>query len=487
MNDSIWRESFHMTQKKTHEEFVLQLQSINSDIEVIDRYAGATTKISFRCKKCGHMWETKPSLVLGGRGCPECGKKKIGDALRKSNAAFVSELCSVNPDIEALEEYRGNREKIILKCKVCGNKWRAAPHDLLSGHGCPKCGYERQKKAQRHSNEAFLRQLEKSNPNISVLDDYVNNHTKIRFQCKDCGKIWATVPNSVLLGHGCPKCARSSTSFLEQVILASFSQVLGEDAVFSRDRMLIGMELDIVIPSLKVAYEPGSWAWHYNKKARDLEKRTRCEEKGYRLIFIYTDYKNDVLPFDTDCYIWPGNLGNSDWKDTKNVVNGLLLEQGIELSRRQWDEVRATALEFSRKKTTAEYIKEVYSVNPQIKVIGQYYDNSVKVDFECLVCGNKWSAAPGSVLSGHGCPVCGTRRTADAIRKTHDQFVCEMAIRNPKVTILGKYTRNKTKILCECVDCGNRWEAMPQNLLKGQGCPKCGRIRAANKNRKRHD
>jgi len=30
--------------------------------------------------------------LLSGRGCPECGKKKIGDALRKSNESFISWL-----------------------------------------------------------------------------------------------------------------------------------------------------------------------------------------------------------------------------------------------------------------------------------------------------------------------------------------------------------------------------------------------------------
>lgn len=476
-----------MSKRKTHEQFIEELREVDQSIEVLDQYKTAITKMQVRCSVCGHLWETNPSSLLLGRGCPECGKKKIGNALRKSNADFVSELYAINPDIVPLEEYTGNRGKMLLHCNCCGNEWKSTPHDLLSGHGCPKCGYERQKNAQRRSNKDFLLQLNTVNPNITVLDEYVNNHTRIRFQCKECGKIWTTVPNSVLLGHGCPKCARSSTSFLEQVILYAFSQALGEKCVISRDRNLIGMELDVVIPSLKIAYEPGSWAWHYNKKTRDLEKRNRCEEKGYRLISIYTNYKKRGSPFDSDCYTFPINLGNSNWKETRNFVNKLLYEHGIDLKEEQWEKVRTSALEDSRRKTHAEYIDELQIVNPSIKVLGKYCDSSVKVDYECLICGKKWSALPGSVLSGHGCPACGMRRTLDAIRKTHDQFVSEMNNINPKVIILGKYSGNKQKLLCKCTDCDNQWEMTPQNLLKGQGCPKCGRIRAANKNRKTHD
>ena len=473
-----------MSKRKTQKQFIEELQEVNPSIEVLGQYKTAITKIQVKCKKCGNIWDTKPSSLLCGRGCPECGKKKVGMALRKSNQAFISELSAINPDIVPLEEYRGNKEKILLRCKICGNEWNSKPHDLLSGHGCPACGYERQKKLQRYSNEEFLNRLKTVGSDIEALDEYVNNHTKIRFQCKICGNQWKTVPNSILSGHGCPNCARSSTSFFEQVIFYAFSKILGEDAVLSRDRELIGMELDIVIPSLKIAYEPGSWAWHYNKKTRDIEKRKRCTEKGYQLIVIYTDYKKDTPPFETNCYICSTNLGNSNWSETKAFAKRLLSEQGLLLEEEKWEEVRTLALEKSRRKTNKEYIEELRRINPDIRVIGEYRDNSTKVKYECLVCGKKWMTMPGSVLSGYGCPSCGSQRSADSKRKTHGQFVLELQEINPKVTVLGNYINNKTKILCECKDCKNRWEMIPQNLLRGQGCPKCGRIRAANKNKK---
>lgn len=476
-----------MSRRKTHEQFVKELQEINTTVEVLGQYETALTKIQVKCSVCGKLWESKPSSLLNGRGCPDCANRRKRDALRKSTSDFIADLFAVNQNIEVLDEYYGNEEKIFLHCKVCGNEWVTTPHTLLSGHGCPMCGYERQKNAQRHSHNKFLLDLENVNSDIEVLDEYVNNHTKIRFQCRTCGRIWKTVPNSVLSGHGCPDCARSSTSFLEQVIFQSFCIALGEDAVISRDRNLIGMELDVVIPSLNVAYEPGSWAWHYNKKESDTKKRDRCKEIGYQLITIFTDYKLKDAPFDNNCYTCVHNLGNSNWEETKSFVKKLLYDQNLALSDDQWENVKEIAVEKSRKRTNEEYIEALYVVNPKIKVVGKYFDNSTKVAFQCMACGTVWKAMPGSVLSGHGCPKCGTLRSANAKRKSHEEFISEMERLSPNIIILGKYVDTKTKILCECCVCGNRWEMRPQNLLKGQGCPKCGRIRAAKRNSKTHN
>ena len=88
-----------MSVRKTHEQFVDELQAINPCIKVLGRYITATTKIQVRCEECGNIWDTMPSTLLCGRGCPECGKKKVSAALRKSNQEFTTKLSAVNPDI----------------------------------------------------------------------------------------------------------------------------------------------------------------------------------------------------------------------------------------------------------------------------------------------------------------------------------------------------------------------------------------------------
>lgn len=56
-------------------------------------------------------------------------------------------------------------------------------------------------------------------------------------------------------------------------------------------------------------------------------------------------------------------------------------------------------------------------------------------------------------------------------RKTHEEFIEELKIINPNITILGTYVNNKTKICC----CKNEhiWYSRPDHLLNGSGCPIC--------------
>ena len=46
---------------------------------------------------------------------------------------------------------------------------------------------------------------------------------------------------------------------------------------------------------------------------------------------------------------------------------------------------------------------------------------------------------------------------------------------------------NKNKIVCLCKVCNHEWYGLPNNLLRGQGCPVCSRKRATDKQRKTHD
>lgn len=53
----------------------------------------------------------------------------------------------------------------------------------------------------------FLELLKNKNISYKPLDIYVNNRTKIRFQCdKNQSHIWYSTPSNILNGRGCPIC-----------------------------------------------------------------------------------------------------------------------------------------------------------------------------------------------------------------------------------------------------------------------------------------
>lgn len=64
-----------------------------------------------------------------------------------------------------------------------------------------------QRQKRTKGKERFIREMTEINPNIDILGKYVNNKTKVHCRCKICGYEWKPVPSSLLRGHGCPKCA----------------------------------------------------------------------------------------------------------------------------------------------------------------------------------------------------------------------------------------------------------------------------------------
>lgn len=58
-------------------------------------------------------------------------------------------------------------------------------------------------------------------------------------------------------------------------------------------------------------------------------------------------------------------------------------------------------------------------------------------------------------------------------RKTHEQYVAEVAVINPNIEVVGKYIDANTKILHRCKIDGYEWMAKPANILTGYGCKQC--------------
>ena len=58
-------------------------------------------------------------------------------------------------------------------------------------------------------------------------------------------------------------------------------------------------------------------------------------------------------------------------------------------------------------------------------------------------------------------------------KKTHEEYVFELSIKNPDLEVVGVYVDTKTKILHRCKIHNIIWEMFPTNALKGQGCQKC--------------
>lgn len=114
----------------------------------------------------------------------------------------VEVIAKVNPNIEVLGEIVNNSTPVLCGCKVCNHEWKARPHHLKSGKGCPKCAG-----VAKLPHEEHVAAINKANPDVEVLSEIINNNTKVRCRCKICDYEWEATPHNLKRGYGCARCA----------------------------------------------------------------------------------------------------------------------------------------------------------------------------------------------------------------------------------------------------------------------------------------
>ncbi|CAE7214141.1 unnamed protein product [Symbiodinium natans] len=103
--------------------------------------------------------------------------------------------------------YTNCKTKTQWECR-CGHQWKATPNGVLSGGTwCPRCAIGKQRLSLHQLQEHVM---ERGGRCLS--DEYRNNRTKVRWQCK-LGHTWeATAANVLNQGSWCPECARKNKS-----------------------------------------------------------------------------------------------------------------------------------------------------------------------------------------------------------------------------------------------------------------------------------
>lgn len=395
--------------------------------------------------------------------------------MTKTHEQFLSEIKFKNDKVEIIGTYTGATNYIKAKCKRCGNEWEAKAYSLLSGRACPKCrtirGIENNKgKTQKKTHEEFVKELNKIDDSIIVKSKYISHHDLVKCLCKRCGSEWESKAYSLLQGHGCPRCAKSGTSFMEQFIRLSFIRALSEKDVISRYRKTIGMELDILIPKLKIAIEPGNWYLHSKSLRRDLEKRNLCKNKGIKLITIYDKFpKTEKVPFEDNCFVFEDDYNKANHIKIQELVLHLFEISNIKntFSNDDWEQIEKQAYLNSKARTNDDFINEMLKINASIHIIGNYTNANRRILVKCKICGFEWNALPSSLLSGDGCHKCGTKKAHENFIKKDEDIIKEILLKNPNVEIIGKYTGRHNSIKARCKICGYIWEPIVSSLLRG--------------------
>ena len=157
--------------------------------------------------------------------------------------------------------------------------------------GCNSSG-ENNTLSQRLRNENFDTWIEKlTEKELIALSDkvYFLETGIIKIECGVCGKKYE---RHKAYTNTCPRCAKNGTSKGERELRANILNYVRETKpgieVLFKNRKLIKrpgkkcLEVDILIPELKIAIEYGSHWWHGDKRNKKVNNRNRIKNDNYK-------------------------------------------------------------------------------------------------------------------------------------------------------------------------------------------------------------
>ncbi len=129
--------------------------------------------------------------------------------MRKSTLLEMRRLAERRGGKCISSRYISSRIPLRWRCRH-GHEWNAMPTNVIKGSWCPVCAHR--KRLTLHEMQA----LAASRGGKCVADQYLNNHTKLRWRCA-AGHEWEAAPGSVKTGQWCPHCAHVARLSLHEV------------------------------------------------------------------------------------------------------------------------------------------------------------------------------------------------------------------------------------------------------------------------------
>ena len=437
-------------------------------------------QVWWRCCK-GHEWQTRISHRNNGSSCPYCSGRyaiKGENDLATINQKLAREWNYEKNSKFKPEDFTANSgKKVWWKC-LKGHEWQATIDSRSNGFGCPYCSGRYAIKGENDLATINPKLASEwnydKNGNIKPEDITANSGKKVWWKCLK-GHEWQATIGNRNIGNGCPICnSERSTSFPEYAIEYYLKKHNIEVLHTYKEK---GYELDIYIPTKKIAIEYDGYFYHKNKKKQDLDKNIKCKNDGIKLYRI-----REGLPILNDSSI--DYIVNKNQKDLSAVIQKILYDiLGINIEvNLQRDNIEIENLrEYTEKENSLLFINPNlasewnYEKNGDLKPEHVFANSIKKVWWKCNN-GHEWQSKIANRNNGRNCPYCSNQKI---LKGSND-----LSTINPNLASEWNYEKNGDlkpedfmagsgkKVWWKC-NKGHEWQATINNRNKGRGCPHC--------------
>jgi DNA-directed RNA polymerase subunit RPC12/RpoP len=238
-----------------------------------------------------------------------------------------------------------------------------------------------------------------------------------------------------------------------------------------------GYELDIYIPSKKIAIEFDGYFWHKNKVRKDMEKNLKCKEDGIKLYRI----REGLLSLEDSSIDYVIQKDHKDLSKTIELILSEITESIVDVdlerdalsieSLREYAEKENSIL-FTNPKLASEWN---YSKNGKLKPENFLVNSNKKVWWKCIK-GHEWQAKIYSRNSGNGCPYCSGWYVIEGendLSTSNPALIKEWNYEKNGDLTPEKFTANSgQKVWWRCRE-GHEWQTTIAHRNRGYGCPYC--------------
>ena len=452
----------------------------NDGLTPLDVTANSSKKVWWICRK-GHEWEA--SIVHRNKGgkCPYCvGQKVLKD---------YNDLSTINPTLAEEWNYKKNNgltpldvtanssKKVWWKCSN-DHEWQARIDSRNMGNGCPYCSGRYAVKGENDLqaiNPILAKEWNyKKNNGLTPMDVTPKSNKIVWWICSKGHEWQATIFNRNK-GVGCPVCnSERNTSFPEYVI-AYYLAKYGLEVIHSyREK---GYELDVYIPSKKIAIEYDGGIWHKSRIKNDLEKNLKCKNDGIKLYRL----REELLPLNDSSIDYvvqkaQKNLHKILEKVLSEII-GISVDINLERDSVAIENLREyTEKEHSLLFSNPEIAKEWnYEKNGNLKPEHFAVNSNKKVWWKCNR-GHEWQAKIDNRNKGRKCPYCAGKKVLagyNDLQTINPTLAQEWNHEKNGDLKPENFTANSSeKVWWKCSK-GHEWQATISNRNYGNGCPYC--------------